>query len=92
MSNAVIEAQAVREVVGEEPYTYIPLGRYVVRAEGECSGRPTLKYTRIEVAGTLARLAAGEPLDAIVAGYRGYVPREAIQEAAHLARLARTDS
>ncbi len=42
---------------------------------------PTFKYTRIEITGTLDRLAAGENLDQIVAGYRGRVPREAIIEA-----------
>lgn len=74
-------ASMVTEVYGGEPYEYYPLGHYVVRAPGVCGGRPTFKYTRIEIAGTLDRLAAGEDLDEIVAGYQGRVPKEAILEA-----------
>jgi uncharacterized protein (DUF433 family) len=72
------------ETVGGERYQYYPLGNYVVRAAGVCNGRPTFKYTRIEITGTLERLAAGESLDEIVAGYLGRVSREAIVEAVHL--------
>jgi uncharacterized protein (DUF433 family) len=71
----------VSEVVNGELYQYYPLGEHVVRAPGVCGGRPTFKYTRIEVAGTLDRLAAGEPLDAVVSGYAGRVSREAVLEA-----------
>lgn len=74
----------ITETIGGEIYQYYPLGHYVVRALGVCGGRPTFKYTRIEVAGTLDRLAAGETLDDIVAGYRGRVKREAIAEALQL--------
>ena len=49
-----------------------------------CEGCPTFKYTRIEITGTLDRLAAGESLDAIVAGYRGRVSREAVMEAVQI--------
>ena len=70
--------QIQHEVIGGDPYDYIPLGQYVVRAFGVCGGRPTFKYTRIEVAGTLERLASGESMDSIVAGYGGRVAREAI--------------
>jgi uncharacterized protein (DUF433 family) len=49
-----------------------------------CGGRPTFKYTRIEITGTLERLAAGERLDEIVAGYKGRVSREAILEAGQI--------
>ena len=65
-------------------YQYYPLGDYVVRAVGVCGGRPTFKYTRIEITGTLERLAAGERLEDIVQGYRGRVSREAIIEAIRL--------
>ena len=71
----------VTEVIGGELYQYYPLGEHVVRAVGVCGGRPTFKYTRIEVTGTLDRLAAGEGLDEVVAGYRGRVSREAVVEA-----------
>ena len=74
----------VTETVGNESYRYYPLGQYVARAPGVCGGRPTFKYTRIEITGTLDRLAAGETIDNIVAGYRGKVSREAVIEAIHL--------
>jgi uncharacterized protein (DUF433 family) len=73
--------KVMTEIIHGETYQYYPLGKYVVRAVGVCGGRPTFKYTRIEIAGTLDRLAAGENLDEIVAGYRGRVSREAIIEA-----------
>jgi uncharacterized protein (DUF433 family) len=73
--------ELITEIVNGEPYQYYPLGEHVVRAVGVCGGRPTFKYTRIEIAGTLDRLAAGENLDAILTGYRGRVSREAVMEA-----------
>jgi len=77
----MVDPQLVTEQVGGETYQYISLGQYVVRAVGVCGGRPTFKYTRIEITGTLARLAAGESLNDIVAGYQGRVSLEAIAEA-----------
>lgn len=77
-------AELITEIVGGEPYQYYPLGDYVVRAIGVCGGRPTFKYTRIEITGTLERLAAGENIDDIVKGYRGRVSRAAIMEAVRL--------
>jgi uncharacterized protein (DUF433 family) len=73
--------KVMTELIEGETYQYYPLGKHVVRAVGVCGGRPTFKYTRIEIAGTLDRLAAGESLEEIVAGYRGRVSREAIIEA-----------
>jgi uncharacterized protein (DUF433 family) len=73
--------KVMTEIIEGETYQYYPLGKHVVRAVGVCGGRPTFKYTRIEIAGTLDRLAAGESLEEIVAGYRGRVSREAIIEA-----------
>ncbi len=67
------------EIVGGEPYHYFPLGEYVVRAPGVCGGRPTFKYTRIEIAGTLERLAAGESIESLVIGYRDRVSAQAIE-------------
>ena len=72
------------EIVAGESYQYYPLGDYVVRAVGICGGRPTFKYTRVEITGTLERLAAGENIAEIVAGYRGRVSQAAIIEAVHL--------
>lgn len=74
-------AQLITEMVAKELYQYYPLGKYVARAPGVCGGRPTFKYTRIEITGTLDRLAAGETIDEIVTGYRGKVSREAVIEA-----------
>lgn len=76
--------EPVTEIVNGEPYRYYPLGDHIVRAVGVCGKRPTFKYTRIEIAGTLDRLAAGQTIDDIVAGYRDRVPRAAIIEAIHL--------
>lgn len=74
----------VTEMVGGEPYRYYPSGNCVVRAPGICGGRPTFKYTRIEITGTFERLAAGENMEEIVTGYRGRVSMEAIKEAVYL--------
>ena len=74
----------VTEMVGGEVYQYYPLSDHVVRAVGVCGGRPTFKYTRLEITGTLERLATGEGLEAIVQGYRGRVSREAILDAVRL--------
>ncbi len=74
----------ITEMVGEESYNYYPMGKHVVRAPDICGGRPTFKYTRIEITGTLDRLAAGESLNNIVAGYQGRVSREAVIEAINL--------
>jgi len=72
----------VSETIGGDIYQYYPLGEHVVRAVGGCGGRPTFKYTRIEITGTIERLAAGEHVEDIVQGYQGRVSREAILEAA----------
>jgi uncharacterized protein (DUF433 family) len=71
----------VTELVNGETYSYYPLGQYVVRAMGVCGDRPTFKYTRIEIAGVMERLAKGENVESIVLGFRGRVAREAITEA-----------
>lgn len=76
--------ELVTEMVAEEVYQYYPLSENVVRAIGVCNGRPTFKYTRIEITGTLERLAAGETIDEIVNGYRGRVTHDAILEAVRL--------
>jgi uncharacterized protein (DUF433 family) len=77
--------EIITETVGGEPYRYVPLGKHIVRAFGVCGGRPTFKYTRIEVEGMLGRLAAGESIASIVTGYGGRVTQEAIQEAIEIA-------
>lgn len=77
-------SELITEIVGGEPYQYFSLGENIVRAIGICGGRPTFKYTRIEITGTLERLAAGESVDEIVKGYSDKVSREAITEAQKL--------
>ncbi len=69
------------EIIDGEPYRFFPLGDHIVRAPGVCGGRPTFKYTRIEISGTLDRLATGEDIDSIVNGYRNRVTKEAVIEA-----------
>jgi uncharacterized protein (DUF433 family) len=69
----------VREVLGGEPYEYYPVGRHIVVALGVCGGRPTFKYTRIDVRHALRLLASGRPIEQIAKGYR--VPITAVQEA-----------
>lgn len=81
--------QLVREELPNgQVYEYIPLGKYVVSAPGICRGRPTFKYTRIEVAGVLGWLCAGNPVDQLIAGHRGRVSAEALHEAGALAAKA----
>ena len=77
-------SELITELVNGEPYQYYSLGEHVVRAVGICGGRPTFKYTRIEITGALDRLAAGERLDTIVEGYRGRVSHQAVIEAVQI--------
>jgi uncharacterized protein (DUF433 family) len=83
-----MKPQLVREMVGGEWYEYIPLGKFVFSAPGVCRGRPTFKYTRIEVAGILERLATGHAIEALLTDSRGHLSRAAIAEAATLAAKA----
>src|SRR5262249_31790237 len=81
--------QLVSEIYAGEVYEYYPLGQYIVAAPGVCGGRPTLKYTRIEVRIILAYLAEGRTIAEIVEDYgRGEVTPEAISEAIWLASQA----
>lgn len=83
-----MKRELVSEVIGGRTYQYLPLGRFIVSAPGICRGRPTFKYTRVEVAGVLQRLAACNSVDELIAGYGGRITREAIEEAAGLAAKA----
>ncbi len=80
------QKKIMREIVGDEPYEYYPLGRYIVRAPGICGGRPTFKYTRIDVRHALGLLSAGRSIATVAKGYN--VPVAAIQEAVQLASKA----
>ncbi len=78
-----------RELYGGEKYEYYPLGKYVVAAPGVCGGRPTFKYTRLEVSFILALLAAGKTIEQVVQAYSlSRITPEAIQEAISLADKA----
>lgn len=78
--------QLWREFYAGDPYEYYPLGQYIVAAPGVCGGRPTFKYTRIEVRMVLAYLAEGRTIAEIVADYgRKELTPAAISEAIHLA-------
>ncbi len=76
----------VREVVGGEPYEYYPVGRYIVIAPGVCGGRPTFKYTRIDVRHALGLLAAGRTVERVAEAYK--IPVAAVKEALTLAAKA----
>jgi uncharacterized protein (DUF433 family) len=87
---AAANPQLVREQVGGEWYEYTPLGKFVVSAPAVCRGRPTFKYTRIEVSGVLERLGAGHAIADLIADSEGRLSPEAIAEAAGLAAKALT--
>ena len=76
----------IREVVGGEPYEYYPVGRHIVVAPGVCGGRPTFKYTRIDVRHALSLLAAGRTVERVAQGYQ--IPVAAVREALTLAAKA----
>lgn len=76
----------VKEIVGGEPYEYYPVGRHIVIAPGVCGGRPTFKYTRIDVRHALNLLAAGRTVEAVAQGYQ--IPVAAVKEALALAAKA----
>lgn len=83
------EVNLVIEMVGGEPYEYYPLGDHIVRATGVCGGRPTFKYTRIDVDFILHELAHGCTVSYLVDAYRdSHLTEAAIQEAITLARSA----
>ncbi|MCE7990298.1 MAG: DUF433 domain-containing protein [Caldilinea sp. CFX5] len=83
------KANLVTELVGGEPYEYYPLGDHIVRAVGVCGGRPTFKYTRIDVDFILNELAHGCTVSYLVEAYRdSHLTEAAIQEAITLARSA----
>jgi uncharacterized protein (DUF433 family) len=85
--------ELVREMVGGEAYEYYPLGEYVVVVPGVCGGRPTFKYTRIDVSVILALISNGEKIEKIVQDYSlSHLKREAVSEAITLAAKALVES
>ncbi len=84
---AKVTKKLVRELVYGKPYEYYPLGKYIVAAPGICGGRPTFKYTRIEVQVVFDLLAAGEPIEQLIDNLQGRVSRKAIVETLRLATV-----
>jgi uncharacterized protein (DUF433 family) len=85
--------ELTRELVGDEWYEYVPLGKHVVAAPGICGGRPTFKYTRLEVSVILDLLAAGWSVQKILRNYsHSRISAEAIKEAVHLAKQTLLDN
>ena len=87
------KANLVREMYGNEPYEYRPLGQHIVSAPSVCSGRPTFKYTRLEVSTILTLIASGQTIDEVVRAYsRSHLTPEAVKEAIRLADQALVQS
>jgi uncharacterized protein (DUF433 family) len=80
-----MKKRMVREIVGGESYDYFPLGKHVVSCPEVCSGRPTFKYTRIEVENILDLVAAGWSIKKIVADFSGRISAPAVEEALRIA-------
>lgn len=76
----------VREIVGGEPYEYYPLGKHIVAAPGVCGGRPTFKYTRIDVRHAIGLLKAGYTAEEVARFYN--IPIGAVREGLQLASQA----
>jgi uncharacterized protein (DUF433 family) len=90
MNRIKIPTQQIKsEMRGGELYEYFPLGKHVVAAPGVCGGRPTFKYTRLEVSVILSRIASGETIEEVARAYSlSQITPEAVQEAIQLAGLA----
>jgi len=78
---------------GDEPYEYYSLGKHVVSAPGVCGGRPTFKYTRLEVSVVLSLIARGETVRQVVQAYSASrLTPDAVVEAIQLADHALVQS
>lgn len=76
-----------RELVDGDWYEFVPLGKHVVACPEICGGRPTFKYTRLEVSVILDLLAAGWSVQKIMRNYSDSdISAEAIKEAVQLAK------
>ena len=65
---------------------FVVVGRHIVIAPGVCGGRPTFKYTRIDVRHALRLLAGGRAIERVAKGYE--IPVAAVKEALTLAAKA----
>lgn len=92
-ANKITNSEFVVENVNGEAYKYYPLGDHIVRAVGVCGGRPTFKYTRIEVDFILAQLANGEQISELIDDYdHPHLTEEVVREALKLASFAFSSS
>src|SRR5215510_566674 len=59
---------------GGEAYEDYPLGQYIVAAPGVCGGRPTFKYTRIDIYYVCVRLPSHSQAEfhAKIKGHRNF--------------------
>lgn len=81
--------QLISETYGDTVYEYYPIGQYIVAAPDVCGGRPTFKYTRLEVATILDLIAAGWTVERLIQEYdQSYLTAEAVTEAVKLAKEA----
>jgi len=88
-----VQKELTRELHGGEWYEYVPLGKHIVAAPGVCGGRPTFKYTRLEVSVVLDLLAAGWSVPKILRNYsQSRISAVAIKEALQLAKKTLLDS
>ena len=79
----------VRETCGDTLYEYYPIGQRIVAAPGVCGGRPTFKYTRLEVATVLDLPATGWTVERLVQEYaQSHLTAEAIAEVIRVAKEA----
>jgi len=62
------------------------LGRYIVVDPKICHGQPTFRGTRVMVAFVLDQVASGMDWESIIYEWRGSITKEAIGEAASLAK------
>lgn len=85
----IIQFRLVHEHYAGETYAFYPLGEHVVVAPAICGGRPTFKYTRLEVSLILARVASGDTIQQVVDDYaQSSLTTEAVSEAIQLANRA----
>lgn len=77
--------ELITEDFGGEPYSYYPLGKYLVAAPGVCGGRPTIKYHRLDARWVLGYLKHGDTPQQIACDFN--IPVAAVEEVVKLASV-----
>ncbi len=81
------KSKLIRESHHGTLYEYYPMGQHIVAAPGVCGGRPTFKYSRLEVATVLDLHAAGWTAGRLVQEYaQSRLSSQAVAEALQLAK------